>query len=125
MDEERLIEMFKSIGLSETKAKETLKNSHLTNNLQTVIKAASAKSNELNGIKGNLLYNIASKTKPQISSRIPMLSEYVALDKIDSEVRLNAAMGKSYIEKTSWLAQSLPISNFNKIFPPGLWSHLI
>ena len=94
MDENQLIELFNGIGLSEAKAKETLKNSHLTSNLKNAINAASAKSSELDGIKGNLLYNIASKTKSQIISHIPMLSEYVALGKIDSESRLNAAIGK-------------------------------
>ena len=94
MDETQLIELFKGIGLNETKAKETLKNVHLTSNLRYVINAASAKSSELDGIKGNLLYNIASKTKSQIISHIPILSEYVALGKIDSEARLNAAIGK-------------------------------
>ena len=94
MDETQIIELFKKIGLNETKGKETLKNANLTNNLICVVKAALEKSTELEGTKGNLLYNIASKTKSQISHHIPLLGEYVALGKIDSEIRLNAAIGK-------------------------------
>lgn len=92
MAEVELIEKLKSIGLTESKAKETLKNANLTNNLKCVINSAEQHSNDLGGSKGNLLYNIASKTKAQISHRIPLLGEYVALGKIDSEVRLNAAI---------------------------------
>ena len=93
MAEVELIESLKSIGLTESKAKETLKNANLTNNLKCVINSAEQHSKDLGGSKGNLLYNIASKTKAQISHRIPLLGEYVALGKIDSEVRLNAAIG--------------------------------
>ena len=93
--DEVLITQFMGIGLSEAKAKETLKNSNLTNNLKMVIETASASSKELEGVKGNLLYNIASKIRPQISGRVPILAEYVALGKIDSEMRLSAAIGKS------------------------------
>jgi hypothetical protein len=94
MEETQIIELFKKIGLNETKAKETLKNANLTNNLVCVAKSALKQSSELEGTKGNLLYNIASKTKSQISNHIPLLGEYVALGKIDSEIRLNAAIGK-------------------------------
>ena len=97
MTEAELIEKFKAIGLTESKAKETLKNSNLTNNLKSVINSAEQHSNDLGGSTGNLLYNIASKTKAQISSQLPLLGEYVALGKIDSEVRLNAAIGNSYL----------------------------
>ena len=93
MAESELIEKLKNIGLTESKAKETLKNVNLTNNLRSVINSAEQHSNDLAGSTGNLLYNIASKTKAQISHQIPLLGEYVALKKIDSEVRLNAAIG--------------------------------
>ena len=93
MAESELIEKLKNIGLTESKAKETLKNVNLTNNLRSVINSAEQHSNDLGGSTGNLLYNIASKTKAQISHQIPLLGEYVALKKIDSEVRLNAAIG--------------------------------
>ena len=97
MAESELIEKLKNIGLTESKAKETLKNVILTNNLRSVINSAEQHSNDLSGSTGNLLYNIASKTKAQISHQIPLLGEYVALKKIDSEVRLNAAIGDYFI----------------------------
>ena len=37
---------------------------------------------------GMLLYHIATKVKPQISSHIPLLSQYVVEGKIESELRL-------------------------------------
>ena len=93
MAEGELIDKFKHIGLTEAKAKETLKNTNLSNNLKCVINSAEKHSKDLGGSKGNLLYNIASKSKAQISHQIPLLGEYVALGKIDSEVRLMAAIG--------------------------------
>jgi len=93
MDIEEMAKLFTSIGLSEQKAKETLKNSSVSSHLKNCIDvglqfshAGIAKSH------GMLLYHIATKVKPQISSHIPLLSQYVVEGKIESELRLTAAM---------------------------------
>nr|CAG4649950.1 EOG090X01EL [Sida crystallina] len=90
---EDLLELFVKVGLSEQKAKETLKNANVSNHFKQCIDAASENGKkELGKGHGMLLYHIATKVKPQISAHIPLLSKYVATDKIDSELRLNAAM---------------------------------
>ena len=94
MEETQLMELLKKIGLSEAKAKETQKNSNLTSNLVAAINATLEKCDAIDGTKGSLIYNAASKIKPQINDHLPMLGHYIALNKIDSEVRLNAAIGR-------------------------------
>ncbi|KFM68600.1 putative glutamine--tRNA ligase, partial [Stegodyphus mimosarum] len=82
-----------SIGLSEQKAKETAKNEKLCKELIHVIELANKSS--ANGIAkatGNLLYHIASKVKPQIQSKVELLVQYVVENKVDSEIKLNAAI---------------------------------
>nr|CAG4639800.1 EOG090X01EL [Daphnia pulex] len=91
MDGPDLVKLFVGIGLSEIKAKETAKNSNVSTNLKTCIDAASS-AGEISKSHGVLLYNIATKVKPQISAQLPLLSRYVVEGKIDSELRLNAAM---------------------------------
>lgn len=81
-----------SIGLSEQKAKETVKNEKLCQLLIEIINEASKLSS--NGISkpvGNLLYHIASKIKMQIKNKTNLLVKYVVENKIDSELKLNAA----------------------------------
>ncbi|XP_054718771.1 probable glutamine--tRNA ligase [Uloborus diversus] len=81
------------IGLSEQKAKETVKNEKLCSDLiQTIELAEKHSSNEISKATGNLLYHIATKLKPQIRSKMSLLVQYVAEGKIDSEIKLNAAM---------------------------------
>lgn len=81
------------IGLSEQKAKETAKNEKLCKELLNFITLA--KKHSTKGISkstGNLLYHIASKAKPQIRPKIDTLVKYVVDEKIDTEIKLNAAL---------------------------------
>jgi len=88
-----LVVLFKTIGLSEAKAKETAKNANLSNNLKLAIEAAAkVASGGDSSNHGALLYTIASKIKPQVSGHLPLLAEYVASGKLDSEVRVQAAL---------------------------------
>lgn len=47
---------------------------------------------DLTGVRGNLLYHVASKSKPQMWSLVPLLVKYICQDKLDNELRLNAAI---------------------------------
>lgn len=88
-----LIETFVSIGLSEQKAKETLKNDNVTQNLKSAIEqAAKITPGPIDKDSGKLLYNIATKLKTQIKGHQSMLVEYVITRKINSEIQLNAAL---------------------------------
>nr|CAG4634624.1 EOG090X01EL [Alona affinis] len=88
-----LTSLFVSIGLSETKAKETIKNATVSSHLKHCIDSGSPyATGGITKAQGLLLYHISTKIKAQIAAHIPMLSKYVAEGKIDSELRLNAAM---------------------------------
>ncbi|XP_055958288.1 glutamine--tRNA ligase [Patella vulgata] len=88
-----LVDLFVGIGLTEQKAKETIKNEQVSKNLKGAIDTASSVSNgkDLKEV-GKLLYHIATKLKAQIKNRQPLLVEYVVKKKISSENQLNAAM---------------------------------
>ena len=38
------------------------------------------------------MYHVASKSKPQMWSLVPLLVKYICQDKLDNELRLNAAI---------------------------------
>jgi len=90
MEPDALVEKFLKLGLSEAKAKETVKNKSLSSNLSQLIDMAG--SGDLGGGVGNLLYHVASKTKPQVWGLVPLLVGYIVEGKIDNELRLTAAL---------------------------------
>ena len=86
-----MIAEFSRIGLTEQKAKETIKNKVLSKNLSSVVAEAGRHAGDLVG-HGALLYNVAAKVKPQVFHFMPLLVSYICTGKIDSEQRLNAAI---------------------------------
>lgn len=90
MANEDLISSFMALGLSEQKAKETLKNEALTKNLVTVIECAGGKDKLTSS--STLLYHLASKIKKQCSHHIPFVAKYIITNKLDSTVRVDAAL---------------------------------
>jgi len=75
---EGLEKTFQSIGLSEAKAKETLKNSNVSKMLEIVIRhAQDSRPNHDLTSAGSLLYHVATKVKPQIHPHVKVLVEYV------------------------------------------------
>ncbi|XP_054161866.1 probable glutamine--tRNA ligase [Oppia nitens] len=92
---EELIKKFASIGLSEAKAKETLKNESLSKTLDELIDETNKYLKTDNGFSksiGKLVYQTATTIKLQIKSHLPLLIEYIAKEKIDSEIKLIAAI---------------------------------
>lgn len=92
---EELIKKFVALGLSEQKAKETLKNEVLSNTLDELISETNKYVNTSNGYNvsvGKLIYQTATTVKSQIRSHLPLLVEYIAKEKIDSELKLTAAI---------------------------------
>jgi len=87
-----LIELFVSIGLKEQKAKETIKNVAVSNNLKKCIEEAN-KIRSINTEEGTLLYHLASKIKPQVTDNIPLLVQWIMDKKLTSPQRLDAALG--------------------------------
>lgn len=88
------VALFMELGLSEAKAKETAKNAKLAAQLTHVAgRAKAAAGGKDLASLGALLYTLASKMKPQsFSVHADLLTDYVSSGKVDSEVRLNAAL---------------------------------
>ncbi|XP_071448775.1 probable glutamine--tRNA ligase [Hetaerina americana] len=85
------IKLFQEIGLSEQKAKETLKNAVVTKTLKEIIMEAK-KFNNFPSSSQLLLYYVATKIKSQILAYIPLIVEYVATGGLDSNERVDAAL---------------------------------
>lgn len=90
-DVEALVLKFQRVGLSEAKAKETVKNKTVSSNLSQLVDWA-GDGTDIGGGRGNLLYHTASKMKPQIWSLAPLVVTYITSDKLDTEQRLSAAI---------------------------------
>ncbi|XP_041130173.1 glutamine--tRNA ligase-like [Polyodon spathula] len=85
------VTLFISIGLSEQKAKETLKNEALSAALtEAVTQAQGVLGAGVDKGTGTLLYNLASKLKDQ--KRLGFLTGYIAHKKISTDLQLNAAL---------------------------------
>jgi len=78
------------VGLPEPKVQETIKNKALTGRVCELVDLAGEA--ELGGVRGNLLYHTASKTKPQVWPLVPILVRYITADKLNTEQRLTAAI---------------------------------
>ncbi|KAL0839596.1 hypothetical protein ABMA28_016282 [Loxostege sticticalis] len=90
MSPEETIERFKLLGLSEQKAKETLKNVNVTKCLLSAISEVDIQS--LPAGAGMLIYHLATKIKPQITSKLSFVCKYISSGKIDSTLRVDAAL---------------------------------
>lgn len=115
--ESDLIALFAEIGLTEQKAKETLKNEALSESLKAVINEAKLVGNgKIDKACGTLLYGIATKLKNQILHHRSRLVEYVAQRKICSELQLSAAL--DYLLHHP--AQEVDVSEFNSASGVGV-----
>ncbi|KAH8335711.1 hypothetical protein KR074_011263 [Drosophila pseudoananassae] len=88
---EDLIARFQELGMSEQKAKETLKNANVTKNLQLALAEVSAGA-VLGDGTGMLIYHLASKLKPQTAEHLPLLVRYIVERKLDNTQRVDAAL---------------------------------
>ncbi|KAL5013471.1 hypothetical protein ScPMuIL_007741 [Solemya velum] len=92
-DQENMLSLFTSIGLSEQKAKETAKNEQVSQNLRKMIeKAKKVGPGEVDKETGKLLYHLATRLKSQVQPFQALLVEYLASRRIHTEVKLNAAL---------------------------------
>ncbi|KOC59075.1 putative glutamine--tRNA ligase [Habropoda laboriosa] len=109
MESENDVKLFQSIGLSENKCKETLKNKQISNNLKLAITEAN-KYGVITPEVGILLYHLASKIKNQIADKLLFLTQYIAEKKLDTIQRIDAAL--NYLLNN--ITQNIDISNFEK-----------
>lgn len=90
MTPEETIERFKLLGLNEQKAKETLKNANVTKFLLAALDEVDVA--KLPSVAGMLIYHLATKIKPQIAAKLPFVCEFIAKGKLDSTLRVDAAL---------------------------------
>ncbi|KAM4722110.1 glutamine--tRNA ligase [Rhinophrynus dorsalis] len=88
---EESVSLFTAIGLSEQKARETLKNEALSLVLRdAVIQAQAVLGPAVDKVTGTLLYNVATRLKD--TKRLGFLVGYIASKKISTDLQLNAAL---------------------------------
>ncbi|KPJ16945.1 putative glutaminyl-tRNA synthetase [Papilio machaon] len=90
MTPEETVEKLKLLGLSEQKAKETLKNVNVTKILLAALNEVDLQKAPTGA--GMLLYHLATKIKPQITENLSFLCKYIADGKLDSTLRVDAAL---------------------------------
>ncbi|RXN12612.1 glutamine--tRNA ligase [Labeo rohita] len=86
------VSIFMSIGLSEQKAKETLKNEALSSTLKKAVEQAQGLlgSTSIDKTVGTLLYSMVTRLKDP--NRLSFLTEYIVTRKITTELQLSAAL---------------------------------
>uniref|UniRef100_A0A8C6XL76 Glutaminyl-tRNA synthetase class Ib non-specific RNA-binding domain-containing protein n=1 Tax=Naja naja TaxID=35670 RepID=A0A8C6XL76_NAJNA len=93
------LRLFVSIGLSESKARETLRNEALTALLREAVgQAQGILGPVIDKTVGTLLYNVASRLKD--SKRLGHLVEYIATKKIITDLQLNVILWIPLIQQT-------------------------
>lgn len=91
------------IGLSEAKANDTIKNEPLTKLILelTAILRKFLNVDPLDRNIGKLVYQAATTAKAQIRQHLPLVIEYISNQKIDSEIKLTAAIDYLLANPTS------------------------
>ncbi|KAF7249957.1 Glutamine--tRNA ligase [Varanus komodoensis] len=108
-DEADVLGLFVGIGLSESKARETLRNEALTALLREAVKQAQGiLGSAIDKTVGTLLYNVASRLKDP--KHLSFLVEYIATKKIATDLQLNAAL--DYIK--SHPGDPIDVADFDK-----------
>ncbi|CAG9809996.1 unnamed protein product [Chironomus riparius] len=93
--DEIIIKSFTSLGLSEQKAKETIKNASLTKNLMLALKSLenqNKKVEELSKMSGLLIYHLCSKIKAQSMQYLDLLVGMIADNKLDNTIRVDFSL---------------------------------
>lgn len=84
-----------SLGLSEQKAKETLKNTGLSKILATALSGLEKQKKKITDLPkgaGMLVYHLCSKIKTQSLGHLDLLTSLVANNKLDTTVRVDCAL---------------------------------
>lgn len=84
-----LLSLFKSVGLSEVKASDTVKNTALASYFREIIEEARKHGSIIEKTTGTLLYHVATRLKDK--KRMTFLVTYIATKKIENEIQLSAA----------------------------------
>ena len=105
------------LGLSEQKAKETLKNVALTKNITSALSGI-ADVSLLPAGTGMLIYHLCTKIKPQAITHLPMLVKLTADQKLDTTVRVEAAL--EYVLNHGITSSSINVADLEKACGVGI-----
>lgn len=94
MSDEIILQKFVTVlGLSEQKAKETIKNASLTKNLSLALESLEKQNKkEISKTAGTLIYHLCSKIKAQSMQHLDLLVALIADNKLDTNVRVEFAL---------------------------------
>lgn len=105
------------LGLSEQKAKETLKNAALSKVIFTALSYVPAEDLSTIGERGLLLYQVCCKIKPQIVHHLEFLVRNVVERKLNTGVRVDAALEFLLANGTS---RDVDVAEFEKACGVGI-----
>lgn len=100
--------LFTSVGLSQAKAADTIKNASLAEYFKAIIEEGKKCGRDIEKNVGNLLYHTATRFKDR--KRMSFLVPYIVTQKIVNEIQLTAAF--DYLKLNP--ADSINISNFEE-----------
>ena len=92
---DEIIKKIISLGLSEQKAKETIKNAALTKNLLLALSSLEnqkRKVEDLPKTSGLLIYHLCSKIKAQSMQHLDLLVGMIADNKLDNTIRVDFSL---------------------------------
>lgn len=92
---ESLLPKFVSLGFSEQKAKETLKNAALSKVLVAALDGLEKQHTNVSDLPkgaGMLIYHLCSKIKTQAMGHLDLLVSLIAANKLDTTVRVDCAL---------------------------------
>ncbi|KAF9428091.1 hypothetical protein BGZ76_002065 [Entomortierella beljakovae] len=89
---EKLVELFQNIGLTEQKAKETVKNKNLAPTLERAINTAGFQDKPSDKSTGALLYHLASTITPASIAHLDYIAEAIRDSKLTSSDQVTAAI---------------------------------
>lgn len=109
------IKKFISLGLSEQKAKETIKNASLTKNLMLALNSLDSQKRKLEDLpktSGMLIYHLCSKIKAQSMQHLDLLVGMIADNKLDNTLRVDYSL--EYVLTHSVTSSSINVADLEK-----------
>ncbi|XP_070490880.1 probable glutamine--tRNA ligase [Chironomus tepperi] len=112
---DEIIKNFISLGLSEQKAKETLKNASLTKNLTLALNSLESQKRKIEDLQktsGLLIYHLCSKIKAQSMQYLDLLVGMIADNKLDNTLRVDFSL--EYVLTHSVKADLINVAELEK-----------
>lgn len=119
--ESEQIAKFVSLGLSEQKAKETLKNAALTKIITSALNGLEKQKKSINDLpkgSGMLIYHLCSKIKTQSLAHLDLLVSLIVANKLDTAIRVDCAL--DYVLHHSVASSDINVADLEKSCGVGI-----